>query len=156
LTPANPAPTIGARQPPKPTTGNGKMMKPILTLFTRFGIIALLTLAAGCVSARQTKQTEQLLYDANFKTVAATTAKQEQQLKALPRDKVTMVQRNGKTCYVFPDVAHNQIYVGSPKQYQSYQQILADYKLTGGPLEAAKIDQAEISSWVDQSNLWDD
>jgi len=131
-------------------------MKPILTLLTSLSCIALLALAAGCVSARQTKQTEQLLYDANFKTVAATTARQEQQLKALPRDKVTMVQRNGKTYYVFPDVAHNRIYVGSQKQYQSYQQIRADYQLSGGPLGAAKIDQTEISSWADQSDLWDD
>jgi hypothetical protein len=131
-------------------------MKPILTAFKFISVIALLALATGCISTRQSKQTEELLYDAGFKTVAATTAKQEQQLKALPRDKVTMVERNGKTYYVFPDVAHHQVYVGSPKQYDSYKQIRADYQLTNAPLEAAKIDQTELSSWEDDANIWSD
>jgi hypothetical protein len=131
-------------------------MKPILTAFKFICVIALLALATGCASTGQTKQTEELLYDADFKTVPARTAQQEQQLKALPRDKVTMVQRNGKTCYVFPDVAHNQIYVGNQKQYDNYRQIRADYQLTAGPLEAAKIGQTELSSWEDESGIWGD
>ena len=34
-----------------------------------------------------------------------------------------MVQKNGKTYYVFPDAAHNQAYVGGPKQYETYHQL---------------------------------
>ena len=131
-------------------------MKPILTAFKFISVIALLALAAGCTTTAQKKQTEELLYDAGFKTVAAATPKQEQQLKALPGGKVTMVQRNGKTYYVYPDVAHNRIYVGSPSQYSSYKQIRADYQLTTEPLETAKIDQTEVSSWEDESGIWGD
>ena len=33
---------------------------------------------------------------------------------------MTLVQKSGKTYYVFPDAAHNRAYVGGPKQYQAY------------------------------------
>ena len=32
-----------------------------------------------------------------------------------------MIQKNGKTFYVYPDAAHNQAYVGGPQEYQAYQ-----------------------------------
>ena len=34
-----------------------------------------------------------------------------------------MVQKSGKTYYVFPDAAHNQAYVGGPNQYETYRQL---------------------------------
>ena len=36
---------------------------------------------------------------------------------------MTVVQKDGKTYYVFPDVAHNLAYVGGPKEYETYRQI---------------------------------
>ncbi len=102
-------------------------MKPSRSLFPWLCLIALLTLAVGCAS---TKQTENQLALAGFKPVVASTAKQQQQLRALPPGKLTRIQRNGKPYYVFPDVAHNLVYVGSPKQYQDYQQIHSDLQLS--------------------------
>ena len=46
------------------------------------------------------------------------TAAQQQKLKSLPPDKVSAIQKDGKTYYVFPDVAHNLAYVGGPKEYK--------------------------------------
>jgi hypothetical protein len=123
-------------------------MKPITTWLAGFGLIALLTLAVGCASP---KQTENLLGLAGFKTVIASTAKQQQLLKALPPGKVSQIQRKGKTYYVFPDVARNQAWVGSPKEYRSYQQIRADYKLSNENLADAKLAQADPSDYDD----WD-
>jgi hypothetical protein len=121
-------------------------MKPILTLFQRISVIALLVLAVGCAS---TKKTENLLTLAGFKPVVASTAKQQQQLKALPPDKVTRIQRSGKTYYVFPDAAHNRVYVGSPKQYRDYQQIRSDYQLSNEQFENAVLGQDNPNSWDD-------
>jgi hypothetical protein len=129
----------------------GEFMRSMSILFTCVSIIALLALAVGCAS---TKQTENLLTLAGFKPIAAKTVKQQQQLKALPPDKVTRIQRSGKTYYVFPDAAHNQAYVGSPKEYRNYQQIRSDYQLSNEQFENAELGQDNPNSWDDWDG-WD-
>ena len=41
---------------------------------------------------------------------------------------MTVVQKDGKTYYIFPDAAHNLAYVGGPKEYQTYRQIRSQQK----------------------------
>lgn len=79
---------------------------------------------AGCVTAQRAEQTEQMLSQAGFRKVAASSETEIKHLQTLPVDKLTVVKLQGKTFYVFPDPAHNQIYVGNPEEYQSYQQIV--------------------------------
>jgi hypothetical protein len=110
--------------------------------------LGLLLLAAGCAT---TKHTETYLTAAGFKTVMVTTPKQEQKLKSLPPGKISTVQRNGKTYYVFPDVAHNRIYLGTPNEYQNYQQILADSKIAAQDRMGAEMLSADGDDWND----WD-
>ena len=95
-------------------------MKQTLTAFKMLSAIALLALAVGCAS---TQSKENSLVAAGFTVIIPKTAAQQQKLKALPPDKVTMVQKSGKTYYVFPDTAHNQAYVGGPKQFEAYRQL---------------------------------
>src|SRR6201997_5941637 len=113
-------------------------MKRILTGFSLIGTIALLALAVGC-AGMQAQSKENLLIAAGFKTIVPKTAAQQQKLQALPPDKVAMVQKGGKTYYVFPDAANNRALVGGPKQYQSYQQLRLQNKLAQENLEAAAI-----------------
>ena len=75
-------------------------------------IIALLAVAAACAS---TQSKENSLVAAGFSVVVPKTAAQQEKLKALPPDQVTMVQKSGKTYYVFPDPANNQAYVCGPQ-----------------------------------------
>jgi hypothetical protein len=75
-------------------------MKPIFTVFNFLGAFALLALAVGCASM-QTQSKENLLIAAGFKIIVPHTAAQQQKLQALPADKVTLVQKDGKTYYVF-------------------------------------------------------
>jgi hypothetical protein len=121
-------------------------MKTFLNSIKLFGAVALLFLAAGCAT---TKHMETFLTAAGFKVVVATTPKQEQRLKALPPGKITTVQRNGKTYYVFPDVAHNQIYLGTPNEYQNYRQILADSKIAEQDRMGAEMLSADGDDWND-------
>ena len=121
-------------------------MKPIFTVFNFLGAIALLALAVGCASM-QTQSKENLLIAAGFKVIVPHTAAQQQKLQALPADKVTLVQKDGKTYYVFPDAANNQAYVGGPKQYQSYKQLRLANKLANENLEAAEINQDASMNW---------
>jgi hypothetical protein len=81
------------------------------------GMLAIMVLAIGCST---TKETESLLSEAGFKMIPAKTPQQLAHLKTLPRNKVTMVVREGKTYYVFPDTKQRLIYVGQQAQYDVY------------------------------------
>src|SRR5260221_5741308 len=84
---------------------------------------------------------------ARFKVIVPSTATEQQKLKALPDDKVTLVQKDRKTYYVFPDAANNQAYVGGPTQYQAYKQLRLANKLANENLEAAEMNQDASMDW---------
>jgi hypothetical protein len=121
-------------------------MKHICTGFSLISAFALLALAVGC-TGMQTQNKENLLIAAGFKTVVPKTAAQQKKLQALPPDKVALVQKDGKTYYVFPDAANNRALVGGPKQYQSYQQLRLANKLANENLESAEIYQDASMNW---------
>ncbi len=114
-------------------------MKRLFTALNLIGVIALLTLAVGCAN---TQHTENLLSAAGFRNVIANTPQRQEQLKALPPDKVTLVQRNGNTYYVYADPANNRAFVGTPSQYQKYQQLRLANNLAQDQLQTA-----ELNSW---------
>ena len=119
-------------------------MKQILTSFKILTTIALLVLATGCAN---TQSKENSLATAGFHVFVPKTAAQQQRLKALPPDKVTSVQRSGKTYYVFPDFANNQAYVGGPKQYQAYRELRLQKQMADEKLETAEINLEEKMAW---------
>jgi hypothetical protein len=121
-------------------------MKHIFTEFNLIGAIALLALAVGCTTT-QTQNKENLLVAAGFKVIVPQTAAQQQKLQALPPDHVTLVQKDGKTYYLFPDAANNQAYVGGPTQYQAYKQLRLANKLANESLEAADMNQDASMDW---------
>ena len=90
-------------------------MKKVTALLSIIGAVVLVAMAIGCAS---TKQTENLLSAAGFKMVPADTPQRQAHLKTLPPKKVTMTQRDGQTYFVYPDPAHNVLYVGQQAQYQ--------------------------------------
>ena len=81
-------------------------MKQPLTSFRILAAIALLAVAAACAS---TQSKENSLVAAGFNVIVPKTAAQQQKLRALPPDQVTMVQKSGKTYYVFPDAANDRL-----------------------------------------------
>jgi len=85
----------------------------------------------------------------------ASTPTQEQRLKSLPPGKISTVQRNGKTYYVFPDVAHNRIYLGTPNEYQNYQQILADSKIAEQDRVGVEMAGADGGTDFDDWGSWE-
>ena len=121
-------------------------MKQLITGFSLIGAFALLALAVGC-TGMQTQSKENLLIAAGFKTVVPKTAAQQQKLQALRPDKVAMIQKGGKSYYVFPDAANNRALVGGPKQYQTYQQLRLQNKLANENLETAEAYQDASMNW---------
>jgi hypothetical protein len=109
-------------------------MKTMLALLM---LAAGLTMFTGCAS---TRKTEAMLSEAGFGRFKADTYEQTNHLQSLPADRLTVIQLGGKTFYVFPDPARNQIFVGNTEQYQTYQQILSYSELERGSRVEASLD----------------
>src|SRR4029450_5810997 len=102
-------------------------MKSLKHIFLPGIAVACAVLSLGCATTQtSTQNREAMLTAAGFKVITPKTAAQKQKLQNLPAGKVTMIQKAGKAYYIFPDPAHNQSYVGGPKQYRQYQQLRSD------------------------------
>ena len=111
-------------------------MKRVGTSLSIVGTVALLALGVGCTT---TKSRENLLSAAGFKIVPAATPEQKAHLQTLPADKVTMVQREGKTYFVFPDRKQQVLYVGQQEQYNEYQKLRMQNQLAEEQMNAAEL-----------------
>ena len=88
-----------------------------------FWVIALVAVA-GCASAPQPPPVDEAqLSAAGFKIVEAKTPQQQGHVKSLPPGQITEWQRTGVHYFVYPDAAHNRIYVGTPKEYAAYRRL---------------------------------
>ena len=128
------------------------MMKCLLNPMKLLAALALLAFAVGCAT---TQQTENLLSAAGFKTVPASTPEQQEHIKTLKPGKITSVKRGGKTYYVLPDPARNQLYIGSQAEYQKYQQLRLQQKLSNENLIAAEMDEHEDEMLHKMLEGWD-
>jgi len=124
-------------------------MKKIRVSFKMIGVVALLALTVGCATTQTGTQNKEnmLLVASGFKTITPKTAAQQQKLQKLPPGHITMIQKAGKTYYIFPDPAHNRAYVGGPNEYQAYQQLRAANKLAQENLETAEMYQDAEMNW---------
>jgi len=120
-------------------------MKQPFNLFRIIGAIALLTLAIGC--ATNGTQTTDLLTAAGFKLVPADTPKKQELLNTLPKSQLSLITWKGKTFYVQPAAVPNQAYVGTPAEYQTYQQLRLAKQLSNDNLMAAQMNQDAMDRW---------
>jgi len=110
-------------------------------------LAAALTLLAGCATSKRTQITEDLLQGSGFKIVRATTPADQAQLQTLRPGKLTVVHRDGKTWYVYPDAARQQLYVGNPDQYQAYRRAYQDAQMVSEQCHAAPL-QEDAVEWA--------
>src|SRR6266496_4982676 len=126
-------------------------MRPLRPIFLYSIGVACTVLLAGCATTQSSTQNrESMLVAAGFKVITPKTAAQQQKLQGLPPGKVTMIQKGGKTYYIFPYPANNRAYIGRPKDYQAYQQLRAENKLTQEDVETAEMYQDAEMQW----SLW--
>ena len=120
-----------------------KNMKQIVS-FKMIGATVLLALTVGCAT---TNTHTDLLSAAGFKLLPADTPKKQELLKTLTPGKLTLITWKGKQFYVQPDVPNNQAYVGTPAEYQTYQQLRLAQKLSNDNLMAAQMNQNAMMGW---------
>ena len=114
------------------------------------GVISLLALTVGCSTTSSTQNKESMLVASGFKVITPKTPAQQQKLQQLPPGHVAMINKNGRTYYIFPDAAHNQAYVGGPQEYQAYQQLRVANNIAQENVETAEMYQDSAMEW----SLW--
>jgi hypothetical protein len=119
-------------------------MKQIRISFKMISAIALLALTVGCAT---TNTNSDLLSAAGFKLLPADTPKKQELLKTLTPGKLTLITWKGKQFYVQPDAPNNQAYVGTPAEYQAYQQLRLARQLSNDNLMAAQMNQTASMGW---------
>ncbi len=95
-----------------------------------------------------------MLVAAGFKAKVATTPQQQKHLLSLPAGKITLVNWKGKPFYVYPDKPANTAYVGTPDQYQAYQQLRISKQISDNNLQAAEISNQQAISDQDMVETW--
>lgn len=92
--------------------------------------IGLGLLVLGCAMSPARKK-ENLLDAAGFRIVAANTSEKIQALKTLPAGKISRVERDGTTYFVYPDAEGCRcLHVGHQEQYDRYLRLAAQAKST--------------------------
>jgi hypothetical protein len=124
-----------------------RIMKQVRLSFNMISVISLLALTVGCATTGSTQNKESMLVASGFKVISPKTAAQQQKLQQLPPGHVAMVSRQGRTYYIFPDAAHNQAYVGGPKEYQAYQQLRVANNIANENIETAEMYQDAAMQW---------
>ena len=131
----------------KATAKESRIMKQAQLSFKMISVVSLLILTVGCATTGSTQNKENMLVASGFKVITPKTTAQQQKLQQLPPGHVAMVNRQGRTYYIFPDAAHNQAYVGGPKEYQAYQQLRAANNIANENLETAEMYQDAAMQW---------
>jgi hypothetical protein len=121
-------------------------MKQLLSYSWIIVAAALLIFGAGCATTNA--PSENLLAAAGFKQRTADTPKKQELLKSLPKNQLTLITWKGKNYYVQPDSTNPNIaWVGSPAEFQSYEQLRLAKQLSNDNLMAAQMNQAAMMNW---------
>ena len=104
-------------------------------------VVLLLQMYSGARSYAQ-QSMGQLLISSGFNPIAATTPEMVNRLMSFPPNQFQLRQKNGRPYYVYADPANNQVFVGTPSQYQKYQQLRLANNLAQDQLQTA-----QLNSW---------
>ena len=97
-------------------------------LLKLLGALAVNVFVAGGAAAASPPIDESQLLELGFKVLDATTKVQQDWVRGLPPGKIRPMQRTGKKFFIYPDASRNQIYVGGPKEYESYVQLHPEHR----------------------------
>ena len=117
---------------------------PVALIFT-----LLFSSGAVAATAAKTPIDKSALSDAGFKVLTATTKVQEDWVRGLPAGKIRPMQRPGKKYFIYPDAPGKQIYVGGPKEYDTYVQRHPEHRVADST-KAAKDASAYRAKQTDE------
>ncbi|MFO1459384.1 MAG: hypothetical protein U1G08_08235 [Verrucomicrobiota bacterium] len=117
----------------------------------------LAAMLCGCATKpSRTAQIERRLAASGFQVMPATTPKQLELVSQLDPNSLTLMTRNGKQYYVFPDATQKQLYIGQAAQYQAYQSLIEIEQAQRSELKAdqTSLMEARNDSLPEWNNAW--
>jgi len=124
------------------------------TLPALLAALTLVSALGGCASLDQTIQqdqasdAEQILSEAGFRQIPGDTKPRIDTLRSLAPRRITAVNRDGQLWYVYADPTNCAcLYVGTPANYQTYQQLARERQLTDEEILATEDMSLGWSEW---------
>jgi hypothetical protein len=121
-------------------------MNHISKLITIVGAVTVALFASGCATA-ENQSNESLLTTAGFKVHPANTPAKQKLLASLPAGKVSTIQKNGHTYFVYPDLKNNIALVGTQQEYTTYRQLKFAKNISDQNLQAAELNSMPPVGW---------
>ena len=122
-------------------------MKYFANIFRIAAAVTVTVLLAGCAT-NERAQREDLLVTAGFRNILATTPQQKTLLASLPPDGMSVVQKNGKTWYVYPNIPKGSAYVGTPEQALTFRNLAMAKRMSDRNLRASQMNGvASMDAW---------
>jgi len=112
--------------------------------------LAFALLLAGCaaIESRQAARTEDLLSAAGFHMIPADKPERIQALNTMKPRSLSIVVRNKKTYYVYPDPTNcGCLYVGQEPQYQAYKRLEIEQQIADENMMAAEANRDAAMDW---------
>ena len=113
-------------------------------------LLVAVCLLSACTLFREANSgsTEQTLIAAGFQARPADTPSKLARLKSLPPFKVVPVQAEGRLGYVYADPNQSMLYLGSPAEYQKFQQLTIQQNIAEENEMAAAENEMAADDWA--------
>ncbi len=111
--------------------------------------LALLVAVAitGSCGGMQAQSKENLLSAAGFQMKIADTPQKQAHLQTLTQRKIVPHQKDGQVYYTFANAPTGRLYVGTPQDYQRYQDLAAEQRMAREEYMAAEMEEEEAMDW---------
>ena len=115
-----------------------------------WGFLAMLLAAAFSLTScggMQAQSKENLLSAAGFRMKIADTPQKAAHLQTLTQRKIVPHQKDGQVYYTFANAQSGRLYVGTPQDYQRYQELAAEQRMAREDYMAEEMRQEEMMDW---------
>lgn len=90
---------------------------------------------------------EQLLSAAGFKQVIPATLRQKARLDSMPQKQIFMISKGAKVYYIYADAQDGCLYVGKEKNYDRFQDLLAQAQIASEQYAASQMYGWDWGGW---------
>jgi hypothetical protein len=125
-------------------------MPSLVNLLKFLAALALVFGAGGCTTVAAP---EKLLHQAGFRPFVVRNDAQLAQVQALPQGRISIVERNNRSYYMFPSVARDQVFVGRRSEYDAYVRFMIQQRAANEQVASAPLDASAVV-WVGGWKTW--
>jgi len=119
------------------------------------GLLGSLVLLSGCASTSlNASNRESLLRAAGFRERTPQTAKQQERYAEAPAYQMQHLTVQGRSFYLYKDEKKGAVWLGGEKEYQQYQRLARQQRMTQENYAAVEMDEPHAWGWGDGWGTW--